>query len=85
LNPVENDGQPMPSITPERRRVGGDFTESVPAVQITDINIRFFSLMWLMVKFAFAAIPAAIIVAFVWAILWGLFAAFTGAGAIWHH
>ena len=41
-------------------------------VTITDINIPFFSLMWLLVKLALAAIPATIIVAVLWALLVGV-------------
>lgn len=40
-------------------------------VTVTDINIPFFSLMWFLVKLALAAIPATIIVAFIWAMVVG--------------
>ena len=38
-------------------------------VKITGISIPFFDLVWLMVKLAFAAIPAGIIIAGIWYIL----------------
>lgn len=37
--------------------------------RVTDVNIGFFSLMWLTVKAAFAAIPAASIIFAIWALL----------------
>jgi hypothetical protein len=40
-------------------------------VQITDVNIRFFSLMWLLVKLSFAAIPAAFIITVIWVLAVG--------------
>jgi hypothetical protein len=46
--------------------------DTVMAVRITDVHIKFFSLMWLMVKAALAAIPAAIILAVIWLILGGV-------------
>jgi len=38
---------------------------------ITDVRMPFFSLMWLLVKLALAAIPATIILAVLWALLVG--------------
>ncbi len=39
---------------------------NITEVVITDIKIRFMSIVVLMIKFAFAAIPAIIIIAIVW-------------------
>jgi hypothetical protein len=59
--------------TGERRPGGGSVSHDVPLpVTITDVHIRFFSLMWLLVKLSFAAIPAAFIVAVIWWILVGI-------------
>jgi len=38
-------------------------------VRVTDIDISFTSLVWLFVKASFAAIPAALIIIFVWGII----------------
>lgn len=40
-------------------------------VMITDVRMPFFSLMWLLVKLALAAVPATIILAVLWALLVG--------------
>jgi hypothetical protein len=43
----------------------------ISRVDVTDINMRFFSMVWFMVKWAIASIPAIII-------LWMLFVMFGG-------
>jgi hypothetical protein len=71
---IQPDNVQPPSIfTGERKHSDGALADaaSVP-VKITDVHIKFFSLMWLMVKAALAAIPAAIILAIIWAFLGGL-------------
>tara|TARA_B100000953_G_C17783784_1_gene346497 strand:- start:80 stop:262 length:183 start_codon:yes stop_codon:yes gene_type:complete len=42
-------------------------------VSVRNIDIEFWTLVWLLVKFAFAAIPASIIIVTISGILWGLF------------
>lgn len=46
-----------------------------PLVIITDVRIPFWSLVWLLVKLAFAAIPAAILVALIWFLIASFIAA----------
>lgn len=50
------------------RRPTGSVTDGPLPVHITGISINFFSLMWLLVKIALAAIPAAFIVAVIWSL-----------------
>lgn len=40
-------------------------------VMITDVRMPFFSLMWLLVKLALAAIPATLILAVLWVLMVG--------------
>jgi hypothetical protein len=61
-----------PSMYTGQRRPGGYEPGAPMPVVISDVHIRFFSLMWLLVKLAFAAIPAAFIVALIWTILMGI-------------
>jgi hypothetical protein len=60
-----------PSIYTGERRPGGSSPDVPLPVTITDVHIRFFSLMWLLVKLSFAAIPAVFIVALIWTVLVG--------------
>lgn len=77
----ESRGQPSspppaarPRATAERfveaRVAGATLADS--HVVITDVRIPFWSLVWLLVKLAFAAIPAAILVTVIWMIVIGL-------------
>ena len=59
-----------PTIYTGDRRPGALQEGPVP-VMITDVRMPFFSLMWLLVKLALAAIPATIILAVLWALLVG--------------
>ena len=54
-----------------------------PRVIVTDIQMSFGSMVVFMVKWALAAIPAFIILASIFFILWALFAIF-GLGLMWH-
>lgn len=45
--------------------------EGPTRVVVTDINITFFSMVWLMFKFAFAVLPAVMLVTAVSAAFWG--------------
>lgn len=54
----------------------------VSAVVLTDIQIPFWDLVMLLVRIALAAIPAAIIVGFVWMVLYAIMYATIG-GAIY--
>lgn len=38
-------------------------------VRVSDIDVSFTSMVWIMVKLVFAAIPAALIVVFIWAMI----------------
>ena len=49
-------------------------------VVVTNIQMPFLSMVWFMVKWSIAAIPAAIILFFLLAILFGVFGAFVGLG-----
>lgn len=69
--------QPAPAARPrataerfvEARVAGATLADS--HVVITDVRIPFWSLVWLLVKLAFAAIPAAILVTVIWMIVIG--------------
>ncbi len=43
-------------------------------VVVTDIDIKFFTMVWLMFKLAFAVLPAALLVTAVSAAFWGFLA-----------
>jgi hypothetical protein len=52
----------------------------VAYVVVTDIDIKFMSLVWLMVKASIAAIPAALVLALLWSLVIGGL-----LGALLHH
>lgn len=62
-----------PTIYTGERRPGPPpaLQEGPMPVTIIDVRMPFFSLMWLLVKLALAAIPATIILAVLWALLVG--------------
>lgn len=66
----------MPEIPEEWKRNDDTARETQrPArVTVTDVAIPFGSMVWLMVKFALAAIPAAIILIFIGAFIMALLA-----------
>ncbi|MEM8826773.1 MAG: hypothetical protein AAGD40_07615 [Pseudomonadota bacterium] len=47
-------------------------------VIIEDIDISFWSMVWLLVKFAFAVIPAAIVIAGIWLVITMIFGGLMG-------
>lgn len=62
--PIPKAPQPAPIAITELRSSGS------AQVEVTNINISFWRLVTLMVKIAFASIPAAIIVAFITYAIW---------------
>jgi hypothetical protein len=56
------------------------------AVILTGVHVPFWDLVWLLVKLAFAAIPAAIIIAIIWTVFyWILGALGIGPFTLIHH
>ena len=70
------DKKKEPSITfsrpPLNKRIGSAKDVTGAPVIIKDIQIPFWSMVTLMVKWAFALIPAGLLVAFVWMVIIGL-------------
>ena len=46
--------------------------KEIQEVHVTDIDISFSSMVWLMVKASFAAIPAMILIWIIWSVLGGM-------------
>jgi hypothetical protein len=56
------------------------------AAILTGVHVPFWDLVWLLVKLAFAAIPAAIIIAVIWTIFYWILAVFNiGPFTVIHH
>jgi hypothetical protein len=61
---------------PGRRKIDsheGDEVESKQQVVVTDVRIPFWSMVTLMIKWAFASIPAAIVIAIIYFVIAAFF------------
>ena len=54
-------------------------------VIVVDIKMRFWSMVFFMVKWVVASIPAIIILAILWAVAMVIFQTITGGGMMWWH
>jgi len=60
-----------------------DFPDSREVI-VVDIKMRFWSMVFFMVKWVIASIPAILILTIIWAISVVIFQAITGGGIMWH-
>ncbi len=58
---------------------------AVTRVKVTDFDMPFGSLVFFLVKFAIAAVPAGLILAMIYGTLWALVGAVFGAGFLMRH
>jgi len=60
-------------------------SENVRDVVVVDIKMKFWSMVFFMVKWVIASIPAIIILVIIWTILLFAFQALTGGEVMWWH
>lgn len=72
--PIPAHQNPVMAETARQRKMEAaiEDTSRAQPVVVVDVKIKFWSLVVLMIKVAFAAIPATIIVAMIWAFIVGL-------------
>ena len=54
-------------------------------VVVVDIRMKFWSMVFFMVKWVIASIPAIIILMIIWAVIMLIFQAITGGSIMWWH
>lgn len=60
-----------------------DFPDSREVI-VVDIKMKFWSMVFFMVKWVIASIPAIIILTIIWALAVVIFQAITGGSMMWH-